>query len=155
MSSDAGFYLHIGDFDGFDRFVDFDKPKVRRAFRASGRLIQRSAQKLVSRSQRSMPGEYPGKRTGRLGRSIRVKVSRSGFLVRVAPNKIDMKHFYPAYLGYGVRRKSGARGKHASGTGGGLRVEPRANYMVDSKDARAAEIQALLGAAFGDALQIK
>jgi hypothetical protein len=95
MAKDQGFYLHLEGFDGFDKKIDFDKKQIRRAMRRSGRAVQQAARKLVGKSMRSQPGAYPGRRTGRLQRSIKLKVSRSGFLVRVAPQLTsDMKQFY-------------------------------------------------------------
>ncbi|MFS9668785.1 hypothetical protein, partial [Klebsiella pneumoniae] len=45
---------------------------------------------------------YPINRTGATLESITFKVSRSGFLVKVAPHKTSrMEEYYPAYLHYG------------------------------------------------------
>lgn len=156
MSNDASFYLHIGGFDGFDKSVDFDRAAIRKAMRSVGQLVRRDAIAYVSRGAVSKPGEYPGKRRGVLARSIKVKVSRSGFLVRISPQMVDgMKAFYPAFLAYGARRRQGAKRDRRSKGTGPLRIEPRANYMVDAKDARAAEIQMILSAAFASSLRIK
>lgn len=154
--ADAAFYMHIDGFDRFDKSVDFDRAPIRKAMRAAGRLIQREAKGYVSAGEISQPGAYPGKRRGVLSRSIKVKVSRSGFLVRVAPAKIDgMEAYYPAFLSYGVRRKPGVRRDKRSKGSAGWRVEPRGNYMIDAKDKRAAEINALLTSAFASSLRIK
>lgn len=156
MANDAGFYLHIDGFDGFDKFVDFDRKQIRKAMRGVGRLIARDAVAYVSRTGTSKPGEYPSKRRGVLAQSIKVKVSRSGFLVRVSPQMVDgMKAFYPAFLAYGARRRQGARRDRRSKGTGPMRIEPRANYMVDAKDARAAQIQTILAVAFQSSLRIK
>lgn len=156
MATEAGFYLHIDGFEGFDRFVDFDRKPIRKAMRSAGQLVRRDAVAYVSRGAVSKPGEYPGKQRGVLSRSIKVKVSRSGFLVRVSPQMVDgMKAFYPAFLAYGARHKAGARRDRRSKGVGPLRIEPRANYMVDAKDARATEIRMILSAAFASSLRIK
>jgi hypothetical protein len=95
----------------------------------------------------SEPGEYPGRDTGTLWRSIKSKVSRSGFLVRIAPQKTPEmgKDFYPAFLWYGVRRKGGAEGS-------GWRIEARANYMTEALDRRREVSQTTIKAALQDAL---
>ncbi|MCI1005037.1 hypothetical protein [Herbaspirillum sp. C7C8] len=156
MAKDQGFYLHFGGFDGFDKKIDFDRKEIRRAMRQSGRTVQQAARKLVAKSTRSQPGAYPGRRTGRLQRSIKLKVSRSGFLVRVAPQLTsDMKQFYPAFLHYGVRRKPGAKRKAEGKGSGSNRVEPRGNYMVDALNDRSEEVRRILQSAFAKALDIK
>lgn len=153
---DAAFYLHLDGYEGFDKSVDFDKKAIRVAFRGAGRLVQRSARKLVSKRGGSKPGEFPARRTGLLGKAIGVKVSRSGFLVRVAPTKIPgMKSFYPAYLGYGVKRKPGVRRDKRSHGNAALRIDPRGNYVIAALDENSAQIQTLLRAAFESSLRIK
>lgn len=108
--------------------VDFHKKKIRKVLRSEGGKIRKIARGLVMRRAISNSDEYPGRRTGRLMRSIKAKVSRSGFLVRVSPQKTaEMgEDFYPAFLFYGsitnnlakrknymeealVRRREGAR----------------------------------------------
>lgn len=146
MANDAAVYLHVDGFDGFDKSIDFDKKQIRRAMTLTGRLMQKGAQKRVNSSARSQPGQYPGRRKGILRKSIKFKVSRSGFLVRIAPQKIPgMAQFYPAFLNYGVKRKKS----------GSLRVQPRGNYMVDELADRNSEIQNILASAFGKALVIR
>lgn len=154
--ADPAFYLHLSGYEGFDRSVDFDKKLIRKAMRSAGRLVQRGARKRVARRGGSKPGEFPARRKGLLSKSIGVKVSRSGFLVRVAPTKIPgMRSFYPAYLNYGVRRKPGARRDRRSIGGDAMRIDPRGNYVIASLDESAAQIQAMLGAAFASSLRIK
>jgi hypothetical protein len=107
--------------EGFSR-VDFDKKKIRSALRIEGRAVQKLARKLVSKRILNSVGDYPARRTGRLMRSIKVKVAKSGFLVRIAPQKTaEMKDFYPAFLHYGSTKNN---------------LEPRKNFMTDSLDAR-------------------
>lgn len=117
--------------------IDFDKKKIRRAMRKFGAEIRKDARRRVSRRAVSAAGEYPGRDTGELFRSIKSKVSRPGFLVRISPEKTaGMKDFYPAFLFYGV-------------TG---RIEPRGNYMTDALESRREFVQAGLRAALQDAL---
>lgn len=109
------------EISGFSR-IDFDKKKIRKALRIEGRAVQKIARKLASKKLLDSKDSYPGKQTGRLVRSIKVKVSRPGFLVKIAPQKTaDMKDFYPAFLFYGSRKNN---------------LAPRKNYMTDALDAR-------------------
>lgn len=123
--------------EGFSR-IDFDKKKIRKALRIEGRAVQKLARKLVSKRILNSAGDYPAKRTGALMRSIKVKVSRPGFLVKIAPQKTaEMgKDFYPAFLHYGSAKNN---------------LAPRKNFMTDALDARrevsrVAIIKALEGA---------
>ena len=108
--------------EGFSR-IDFDKKKIRKALQIEGRAVQKLARKLVSKRIINSVGDYPAKRTGTLMRSIKSKVSRSGFLVKIAPQKTaEMgKYFYPAFLHYGSTKNN---------------LKPRKNFMTDSLDAR-------------------
>jgi len=111
--------------DGFS-IIDFDKKKIRAALRLEATPIRDLAKKAVSHRQRSDPRMNPGSRTGLLKKSIKAKVSRSGFLVAIAPFRIGRMNknnnaFYPAYLLYGTR----------DGT-----LRPRNNYIADAFNAR-------------------
>ncbi|WP_095153958.1 hypothetical protein [Pseudomonas sp. Irchel 3E13] len=133
-------YLHVDGFDQFDREA-FNKRKIRAGMRKAGQLITGRAQmNLALGGGRE---DYPTNRTGATTDSISFKLSRSGFLVRIAPSKsASMKVFYPAYLHYGVRRKSG----------GGWRIKPRDNYMTDALVDSRDEVQRILQQAFSAAL---
>ncbi|PYB84137.1 hypothetical protein [Pseudomonas soli] len=133
-------YLHVEGFDQFDQEA-FNKRKIRAGMRKVGQLIAGRAQMNLALGG-GQEG-YPVNRTGATTESINFKLSRSGFLVRVAPNKTaSMKEYYPAYLHYGVRRK----------TGGGWRISPRDNYMTDALTDSRAEVQRILQQAFAAAL---
>lgn len=160
--------------DGFTR-IDFERKKIRKALRQAGREIQKEARRLVSRRAISNPGEYPGKITGALQRSIQVRLSKSGFLVRVAPyNKTNaMKVFYPALLYYGTKGLGGI-GKLAPGEGKGKSnrrargdraalvserksntnyiVAPRGNYMADALESRRESARKVVFNALQDSL---
>ena len=121
--------------------IDFDKKKIRKVLRKSGGIVQKEARQIVSRRAISSPGEYPGSDTGRLKRSIRLKVSRPGFLVSIAPRMISgMQRFYPAFLHYGVKQGAARRKDHKKQNLTQWRVAPRGNYMVEALQRR--EIQA-------------
>jgi hypothetical protein len=167
MSNSVGVdgYLHIEGFEKFDREA-FDKKKIRAGMRKAGRLVTSKAQMNLALARGN--AGYPRVRTGRLLKSVTFKVSRSGFMVKVAPTKTsDMQAFYPAYLHYGVkqgsrikgrpsgsRRARGARADLVSARrAGGWRIDPRDNYMTDALQDSSAGVQKILGAAFADGLR--
>ena len=133
-------YLHVEGFDKFDQEA-FNKRKIRAGMRKVGQLITGRAQMNLALG--GGQDGYPVNRSGATTDSIGYKVSRSGFLVRVAPSKTaGMRAFYPAYLHYGVRRKSG----------GGWRIKPRDNYMTDALVDSRDEVRRILQQAFAAAL---
>lgn len=163
-------YLHFEGYDSLPRDI-FDKKKIRAGMRKAGRLVMQRAQMNLALAR----GEegYPVNRTGATLESINFKVSRSGFLVKVAPRKTStMPEFYPAYLHYGVkkgrrpgklapgkgkgrknRRAAGARARLvAERAAGEWRITPRDNYMADALQDSKADVQAILSAAFAAAL---
>lgn len=124
--------------DRFDR-IDFDKSKVRKTMRTLGRDVQKEARKLVARRAISAPGQNPGRRTGATYRSIKYRVSRPGFLVRVAPYKTAEMgdDFYPAYLHYGSEK---------------INLKARNNYMIEALDRRSQNARQVLMRTLQDAL---
>jgi hypothetical protein len=155
-------------------YLDFDKRKIRKAMRAIGADIRKVARKKVARRAVSDAGAAPGKQSGTLQRSIRVKVSKPGLLVRIAPDKTEAMgtHFYPAFLNYGVRqgsamkglaagegvgvsnrRRRGQRAKEkAARANGNWRLAPRENYMEKSLEERKEHARQVLAAALDNAL---
>ncbi|TDV60128.1 hypothetical protein [Pseudomonas sp. LP_7_YM] len=147
-------YLHFGEFDSYGK-LDFDKKEIRKAMRRAGVVVRAEGRKLVSKRTVSEKGQYPGMRKGRLRRSLTYRVSRSGFLVKIEPQKTaDMKAFYPAFLWYGVRRgaKRGKSHRKQEATGA-WRIAPRENYMVDALNNRTNEVRLILKRAFAEALR--
>lgn len=164
-------YLHIEGFDQFGREI-FDKREVKKGMRRAGQLVMRRGQLNLALARGQ--DNYPINRTGRTIESIRFKVSRAGFLVKVAPRKTpSMKEYYPAYLHYGVKEGSRvrplapgqgrgksnrrARGQRAevlaARAASAWRIAPRANYMEDALQDEKARVQAVLKAAFAAALR--
>lgn len=108
--------------------IDFNKKRVRRAMRQAGGIVRKAARRLVSRRGVSGAGEYPGRDSGVLMRSIQVKVSRSGFMARVQPFKTAaMQEFYPAFLHYGTPT-----------------MDERENFMVDALDSTQAATRSVI-----------
>lgn len=160
-------YLHFEGYDSLPRDI-FDKKKIRAGMRKAGRLVMQRAQMNLALA-RDDEG-YPVNRTGATLNSISFRVSKSGFLVRVAPKKTSaMKEYYPAYLYYGVkrgarlsrlkageqhtgkRRRDGIRLREARRNNDWL-IAPRDNYMADALQDSNSEVQAILSAAFAAAL---
>lgn len=163
-------YLHFEGFDNFERGA-FDKREIRKGMRRVGKLVTQRAQMNLALGK-GQDG-YPVNRTGATLESIKFKVSRSGFLVKIAPRKTGaMKDFYPAYLHYGVkkgrrleklapgkgkgksnRRAAGARASAlADRAAGEWRITPRDNYMADALQDSSSDVQSILAAAFAAAL---
>jgi hypothetical protein len=163
-------YIHVEGFDSFERDA-FDKRKIRAGMRKAGQLVRQRAQMNLALGK-GQDG-YPVNRTGTTLESIDFKVSRSGFLVKIAPRKTAaMKEFYPAYLHYGVKQgrrlaklapgqgkgKSNRRGAGvraaalAIRAAGEWRIKPRDNYMADALQDSNSQVQAILAAAFAAAL---
>ena len=156
-------HMHIEGFENFHR-DSFNKKKVRAAFRKAGRLVQDRARLNLSLS--GAGSNYPRKITGELRDSIKFRVSRSGFMVKVMPEKTaGMEEYYPAFLHYGV--KKGARVKGTGGkrrrkgerqsliearNAGGWRIKPRANYIADALEDESRRVQSVLRAGFAAAL---
>ncbi|WP_223554885.1 hypothetical protein [Pseudomonas sp. BF-R-01] len=163
-------YLHFEGFDKFERDA-FDKRQIRAGMRKVGRLVTQKAQMNLALGK-GQDG-YPVNRTGATVASISFKVSRSGFLVRIAPAKTSaMEEFYPAFLHYGVkkgrrpgklapgkgkgktnRRAAGARARLvAERAAGEWRITPRDNYMADALQDSSSQVESILKAAFAAAL---
>lgn len=157
-------YLHVEGYEAFDRET-FNMRKVRAGMRKVGVLITGRAQMNLALG-RGQAG-YPVNRTGETVDSIKYRVSRAGFLVRISPTKTaGMQQFYPAYLHYGVRLGSrvtgrgAGKGRRARGerqalvaarAQNGWRIAPRDNYMTDALQDSRAEVQQILTRAFAAA----
>lgn len=156
-------HVHIEGFDQFHRDA-FNKRQVRAAFRKAGQLVRQRAQLNLALAQAG--SSYPRTVTGVLRDSITARVSRSGFMVKVMPDKTaDMAEYYPAFLHYGVkqgnrikgtggkRRKAGERAALVTARrAGGWRIAPRANYIADALQDENARVRAVLQAGFARAL---
>lgn len=119
--------------------LDFDKRLIKRALRQQGGEIRKEARRLVARRAISGAGDMPGRDSGVLWRSIKVKVSSGGFWARVSPFKTsEMKVFYPAFLYYGVAERN---------------IEKRGNYMSTALDARRDAAQSAIATALKSALK--
>ena len=65
-------------------FPQLDNKVIKKGFRSVGREVTKIARKNVSRrGVVSKPGEFPGLHSGQLRKTIKARVSRSGFSVLV------------------------------------------------------------------------
>lgn len=138
----VGVQMNVTLGGSFER-IDFRKAPVRKAMDRIGRVVRFRARRMVARRAVSRPGDYPGLDSGDLLRSINYKVSKSGFMVLIQPDKITgMEAFYPAFLW------SGTRNRRRGGT-----LEKRDNYMVDAMNYSAPYIRRELHAALVEGLK--
>ncbi|SMG09515.1 hypothetical protein [Paraburkholderia susongensis] len=145
------YQLQLEGWSGLDRKLDFDRKQIRAGMRDVGKLLQKATQQRVSGGDT----RYPVRRTGRLRRNIRYKIGRSGFWVKVRPEKgSDMPDFYPAFLYYGVRYKAGGRYRRgANFRNGTWRTAPLGNYPADTLNADGPRVKQILEAAFSRAFR--
>ncbi|QDQ87697.1 hypothetical protein FMZ60_08905 [Alcaligenaceae bacterium SJ-26] len=132
----SGVEAHL-EVEGFNKIPTqmFKRAPLRRAFRQSGQVVAKAARKKIA--ARVATSDYPARQTGRLLKSLKVKVSRSGLLTKVYHEKRqDQKDFYAAYLHYGTSR--------------GLR--PRDNWIADALAAKEFEVRNTLARGMGEAL---
>jgi len=119
--------------------IDFDKRPIKKALRQQGGGVRTEARRLVARRAVSGPGEMPGRDTGALWRSIKVKVSSGGFWARVSPFKTnEMTMFYPAVLHHGSERRG---------------IAARGNYMTEALEKRRTVAQDAIRSALQGALK--
>lgn len=86
------------------RKIDYDPKALKQPLRKSGNAVRKIARKMISRKAVSEAGQFPGKQTGEMAKSIKVKVSKSGYSVAVYPTKTQaMPAYYPAFVVYGHR----------------------------------------------------
>lgn len=150
-------HVHV---EGFERFHrdSFDKRKVRTAMRKAGRRVENRAK--LNLALAGSGSNYPRKMRGVLRDSIKTRVSRSGFLVKIMPDKTAaMAEYYPAYLHYGVTSETWRAGrkpkKQAKRKAFGVslwHVKPRENYVADALQDEATGVRADLSAGFRRAL---
>ena len=123
-------------------YADFDTRVLKKNFRTVGAEVRKIARRLVSRRAVSKAGEFPGMNTGTLRKSIKSKVSRSGFSVGISSYKIEgMDVYYPAFVYYGHRRRGAdqVNGVPDRKQRGRKRVgekvaKPRRNYIVEAAE---------------------
>ena len=120
--------------------IDYDKRKIRQVLNQGGAEIRKAARRLVARRGISNPGDFPGRDSGALMRSIKVyKRGTRGGWVKVGPTKTaEMGNaFYPAFLFYGADK---------------IGLSKRANYMTEALDTQRESVRSKIRAALPGAL---
>ena len=121
--------------------TDLDKKAIRPYLRKIGNIVRRDARKKISLRKTSRKDEFPGKKTGAMVRSIKVKLFRNGYGLTAYQDVPDsggrIKNpkwkFYPAFLRYGVRVKRG-----------GWRIAPRKDYINEAVTSRHDEVMGIV-----------
>lgn len=149
----AGF-LEIRTPDGF-KFFDFDKKVIKKGLRRVGADVRKEARKLISKKAVSAPGDFPGKQSGDMARSIKVSVSRSGHSVWVRPTKTDkMRDFYPAFVVYGHRGpKTDSQSQRSKKRKGQKAAQPRKNFIEAAANAVAPQFETAMQDAFAEGIK--
>lgn len=125
---------------GIDR-LKYDKAELKRAIRIGGAVVRQEARRLIARRAISGAGEFPGKDSGAMMRSIKVKTGSGGGYAKVMPYKTSEmgKDFYPAFLFYGTSRG----------------LKPRKNFMTAALDNKQSEIRATIRRSLAHAVVAK
>lgn len=83
-------------------FFDFDSKKLKPFLREVGKGVRRGAKSRLSVVGRSQPGEAPGKQSGVMAKSVKYRVTKTGFSVFIRSEmRPEMKVFYPAFVFFG------------------------------------------------------
>lgn len=149
-------YVSVKVDSGF-RTIDYDPRKIKTALRKAGQDVRKEARKLIAKKAVSDAGCFPGKDSGEMQRSIRAKVSKSGYSVAVYPTKTpNMPVYYPAFVVYGHRgpgsETSQERRRHKQRIGEKV-AKPRANFIYAAADRKASDFQAAMEKALDDAIK--
>lgn len=124
------------EYEGFDRIL-FRKAELKRAIRQGGAVVRAEARRLIAKRAISGPGEFPGRDTGAMMRSIKVKIGSGGGYAKIGPYKTsEMQDFYPAYLAVGTSRG----------------LKPRKNFMTAALDNKGAAIRARIAQSLRNSL---
>lgn len=139
------------------RTIDYDPKALKEPLRKAGNDVRKAARKLISRRVVSAPGEFPGRQTGEMQRSMRVKVSRSGYSVAVYPTKTQaMPVYYPAFVVYGHRgpgSETEAEARRHKKRSGVKAAKPRKNFVEAAAKVYASTFQNEMTEALADAIK--
>lgn len=141
---------------GFKR-IDYDAKALKKPLRQSGNAVRKIARKMISRKAVSEAGKFPGKQTGTMQKSIKIKVSKSGYSVAVYPTKTQaMPAYYPAFVVYGHRGPNSETAQEARShkqRSGKKVAAPRKNFVPEAADRYAKTFQSEMFAALGEAIK--
>ncbi len=132
--------------EGFSNIglMQFKRGPMRRAFRSAGRSVAKASRKKIN--SKVGRGSYPAKRTGRMAKSLQVKLGSKGMYAKVQhampspPSKWSKdprgEAFYPAFLHRGTSR-----------------ISSRGNWIADALQEQAGDIRRQLRNALNEALK--
>jgi len=83
---------------------DVDWGLLKTGLKTQGKAVEALARRLVSRKAVSQAGEMPGKRSGRLQKTIKSKMFRNGMGVYITHQLKSNEDRYPFMLAYGTPR---------------------------------------------------
>ena len=139
------------------RKIDYDPKALKQPLRKSGNAVRKIARKMISRKAVSEAGQFPGKQTGEMAKSIKVKVSKSGYSVAVYPTKTQaMPAYYPAFVVYGHRAPYSETAQEARShkqRAGKKVASPRKNFVPEAADKYAKTFESEMFDALGDAIK--
>lgn len=139
------------------RKIDYDPKALKQPLRESGNAVRKIARKMISREAVSEAGQFPGKQTGEMAKSIKVKVSKSGYSVAVYPTKTQaMPAYYPAFVVYGHRAPYSETAQEARShkqRAGKKVAAPRKNFVPEAADKYAKTFESEMFDALGDAIK--
>lgn len=108
--------------------LELDKPALRKALRAVGRMVAKAARGLIRGTKASKPGEPPANRTGNLARNLQVRMGRGGQSVRIISKAQDGSEAY-----YGRFLETGAVGGGGKAKTRNKRTKRGGLYNISSK----------------------
>lgn len=139
------------------RKIDYDPKALKQPLRKSGNAVRKIARKMISRKAVSEAGQFPGNQTGEMAKSIKVKVSKSGYSVAVYPTKTQaMPAYYPAFVVYGHRAPYSETAQEARShkqRAGKKVAAPRKNFVPEAADKYAKTFESEMFDALGDAIK--
>ena len=139
------------------RKIDYDPKALKQPLRKSGNAVRKIARKMISHEAVSEAGQFPGKQTGEMAKSIKVKVSKSGYSVSVYPTKTQaMPAYYPAFVVYGHRAPYSETAQEARShkqRAGKKVAAPRKNFVPEAADKYAKTFESEMFDALGDAIK--
>lgn len=105
-------------------FFDFDKKQLRPHWRDIGKLLRKRMKRDLSKRGRSEPGQAPGRQTGTLSKSLKYRVTKTGFSVFIRSEKTkNMSTFYTPFVVYGHVGPKSEMGEKVA--------KPRLNVFAD------------------------
>lgn len=137
--------------------IDYDPKPLKVALRKAGNEVRKLARKKISRRAVSEAGQFPGRQTGEMSRSIRTKVSKSGYSVAVYPTKTsNMPVYYPAFVVYGHRgpgTETADQARKHKARGGVKVAAHRKNFIPEAAQEKSKALQDQIFDALGDAIK--